>query len=395
MNQPTGHGLIIEAPAVGRDYVAGGYTKLSGEVINPDGDWLPFAPKFEHQAPQFETSACASEGTTNAFEILHKFLFGEELNLSARMIAKGSGTDPLRGNTPQKVAEWFRKNWSVFEEFWPTEGVKTIEDYYQPLPPHLYIDASKIKGKNLFGYEAITNPTKLALKEALTKGTVCMSVSLIADDTGLYYKPLGWSDSHWVTLLNIRPNGNYTILDSYPPFIKEVRSDFVPQIAYRYALNEAAVDGIINGLRNLVKKLLAFINSQPAPIVEKPRSRITEWALAIQHAEGGKPGDRNIRDHNPGNIKYTPYTASLGALPADKAPDGGYYARFPTYEIGLRALCTFLKEACEDKLKAYKGYMTLEAFTKVYANVPAGHGYIKTVAQRLGVSKDIPIRQLL
>jgi len=253
LEQSIGHGLIIEA-LLPTDYVAGD-GRLSGRVINVDGDWLPFIPKFEHQAPIFETNSCASQATLNSFEILHKYVFGEELNLSDRMLAKGSGTDPAKGNTPQRVAEWFRKNWSTFEEEWPMEGVKTVDEYYKEFPDLLYSKASIVKHNNEWGYEAIVNPTKLKLKENLTKGAICMSVALMPDENGVYYRPQGWMDTHFLTLLNVRPNGNYTILDSYPPYIKEVRGDFLPQVAYRYTLNEEVVD-LITKLIEAIKKYL-------------------------------------------------------------------------------------------------------------------------------------------
>jgi hypothetical protein len=244
MNEPQGHGLIIE-DLKPEDYVFGGESKLSGEVINPAGDWLPFIPTFEHQAPQYETNACASFGTMNAVEILSKFVFDFEPNHSDRMLAKGSGTDPAKGNSPQKVAEWFRKNWSALEEDWPMEGVKDVKEYYREFPDLLYSKAQILRGESTFGYEAITNPTKLKLKEALTKGTVCISVKAWAqDESGLYYSPPQWKDNHYVTLLNIRPDGNYTILDSYSPYIKIVRGDHIPAIAYRYILDEEVVDAL-------------------------------------------------------------------------------------------------------------------------------------------------------
>jgi hypothetical protein len=275
MNQPKGHGLIIEAPSP-TDYVAGD-GKLSGEVINPEGDWLPFVPTNEHQAPQFETNACASFGTLNAFEILHKFFFGEELNLSDRMLAKGSNTDPARGNTPQRVAEWFRKNWSALQEDWPTDGVQSVQEFYSNFPDLLYSKAEIVRDGNVWGYEAITNPTPLKLREALTKGVVCMSVALMKDENNLWYKPAGFRDSHWITLLKIKPNGNYLVLDSYPEYIKEIRADFIPEVAYRYALNEAAVDGILTSIANIIKKLLAYVQT----IKEEPTNHVNLHTAAI------------------------------------------------------------------------------------------------------------------
>lgn len=269
--ESTKHGLLVEPPSE-TDYVAGD-GRLTGEVINPDGDWLPYIPKFEHQAPLFETNGCASFGTWNATNILEKFFFGTETNTSDRMTVKGSGTDPNKGNTPQKVAQFIRDYWSVFEEEWPMEGVHSVEEYYKEFPDLFYAKAEIIKGDLKLGYEAITNPTKLKLQEALTKGAVCMSVALITDENGIYYKPSGWRDGHWTTLLNIRPNGNYTILDSYPPYIKEIRSDFIPEVAYRYTLNEQQVDWIITAIKKIIKQIQDYIATlSPTPLPPIPET---------------------------------------------------------------------------------------------------------------------------
>lgn len=243
MKQPRGHGLIIEPPSE-TDYVAGD-GRLKGEAIVADGDWTPFIPKFEHQAPAYETNSCASHGTLNALEALHKFFYGEEQNLSDRMVAKGSGTDPARGNTPQKVAQFIRDSWSVFDDDWPMRDARNVQEYYKQFPDLLYSKADILRGDNEFGYHAITNPTKLRLQDELTKGAVCMSVAAWAiDENGLYYRPQGWSDNHWVWLVRIKPNGNYLVFDSYDPALKEIRADFTPAVAYGYRLNEEITDHI-------------------------------------------------------------------------------------------------------------------------------------------------------
>lgn len=132
----------------------------------------------------------------------------------------------------------------------------------------------------------------------------------------------------------------------------------------------------------------------PPEAVLPPKSRIPTWALAIQHAEGGKPQDLNIRNHNPGNLKYTSYTASLGAKLGGNATDGGSFCYFDSYAAGYKALCTFLTDACKGRLKAYKPTMTLDQFTEIYAQPPS-KGYVNSVAQYLGVSPEIMIQELL
>lgn len=240
--QPQPHGFLLPEVIEGKDYIFGGFSKLKGEVINPSGDWLPYVPVFEHQAPGYETNGCTNFGTNNAIELLNKYTFGDELNLSDRFSAKGSGTDPNKGNYPNKVADFMRHNWSVMEPEWATEHAKTLDEFYKPIPPELFTLAKK--RMNDFGYVLeyeYVQPTKENLKAALTMGAVCMSCTIWPDAEGLYYRPNGWRDTHWLTLLKIRDNGNYVVLDSYSPFIKEIRADFVSEYAMRYELNPEVI----------------------------------------------------------------------------------------------------------------------------------------------------------
>ena len=254
--QPRGHGLFIEPPK-GTDYVAGD-GNLGSEIINPTGNWEPFIIDWEHQAPRFETNACASFGWIDAVQALKKHFDGGQFNLSDRFLAKISGTDPKRGNSPQKVAQTFRENWSCLEEDWPMEGINTIEDYYKNPPDLLYSKAEIIKDEDEFGYHAITNPSLSKIKEELKRGAVCMSVALLLDEDGLWYRPQGWKDTHWVWVLKVNDNGTANIKDTYEPFKKTVRADFIPQVAYRGNINEKEIDGIIAAIRKIVMQLLAW-----------------------------------------------------------------------------------------------------------------------------------------
>lgn len=129
----------------------------------------------------------------------------------------------------------------------------------------------------------------------------------------------------------------------------------------------------------------------PAPI---HRSRIQDWALGIQSAEGGKPWHINMKNHNPGNLKYTSFTASLGGKLGKAATDGGYFCYFDTYEEGFKALCTFLTMAAQGKLKPYPKGITLDKFSSTYA-LPPNKNYVNTVAARIGVAPSIKIAELL
>lgn len=61
---------------------------------------------------------------------------------------------------------------------------------------------------------------------------------------------------------------------------------------------------------------------------------IQDWAQAVFHVEGGRPGDRNVRNNNPGNLKAAPdvFTGSTTAR------DSGGFVIFPSLDAGWQAL---------------------------------------------------------
>jgi hypothetical protein len=137
---------------------------------------------------------------------------------------------------------------------------------------------------------------------------------------------------------------------------------------------------------------MEFIKKEPEIITIVPPvhiSRIKDWASAIQHEEGFFQGSRSFRNNNPGNLKLTDYTKSLGASGVDK----NNFCIFPTFDKGMQALCQFLTDACNNKLKPYRNCSLLQ-FTKIYA-LPPNDNYANGVALALNVSVDIKIKELL
>ena len=130
--------------------------------------------------------------------------------------------------------------------------------------------------------------------------------------------------------------------------------------------------------------------------VKSKRKRLQLWAEAVQKHEGWFAGSRSQRNNNPGNLRYTPYTKSLGAVGQDE----GRFCEFPDYGTGWSALVQFLTDAANNLLIPYKGNPTLLEFFSVYApssdnNNPRRYaevvaGYIGT-----GVTVDTTISSLL
>lgn len=129
---------------------------------------------------------------------------------------------------------------------------------------------------------------------------------------------------------------------------------------------------------------------------------IEQWAKAIQRHEGyyapGSQypnGSRSYRNNNPGNLRYTTYTASLGK---NRGKDSANFIIYVDYETGFKALKQFLIDAASNVLRAYRGDMSLLGFYQVYApsadsNNPAN--YAQAVASDLGVAVSVAIKTLL
>lgn len=260
------HGLRVEPIQLGTDYVFGGYSKLKGdEVLQPDGQWIDFRPVVERQyRNNFETNACTAFATLNAIEMLTARLFGIEYNFSDRFVAKGSGTDPAIGNYPKAPADFLRKNWSVFEEEWPfDESVKNVAEFYSDIPKKLKTLAIGRGAEYEFGYEYVPTHHPTSLMTALMYSPVCISVALVPDGNGMYFKPDGWRDSHWTTLIGYKEGEYWLIYDSYPSHfeddelpqhVKKVRWDTFFEVAMRYEIkkqvkNRSAWDKFISILK--------------------------------------------------------------------------------------------------------------------------------------------------
>ena len=254
------HGFIYTEVEEGKDYVFGSSLSLSKKFgatpILPTGDWRPFVPTSELQAPSYETNACASFGTLNALETLKMVIFGNVSNFSDRMTSKLSGTDPARGNTPAKVADTIKKKWSVSEEKYPTLSAKTVEEFYQDVPVSLQTLAVAEGAEFEFGYERVSTRPE-AIAEALKYSPLGMSVPAWAkDENGEYYRPIGWRDNHWVACVYQYPDGRKVIADSYEPFFKTMRADFIPEMAMRYHLKRQVVkDGFWEKFLSTIREL--------------------------------------------------------------------------------------------------------------------------------------------
>ncbi len=163
--------------------------------------------------------------------------------------------------------------------------------------------------------------------------------------------------------------------------IKYFFRNILPQILYPRA-DEVKNNPVINPPEP---------NKPPVTIkTQSTTSKIPIWAVAISKQEGDFPGSKSRTNNNPGNIKSTLYTTSLGSI----GHDDKNFCKFPSWNAGMSALEHFLTDACSNRLLSYKSTMTLSQFTRIYAQ-PPGIAYETGVAKALGVSTQTPIGDLL
>jgi hypothetical protein len=200
-----------------------------------------------------------------------KRVHGLQDDRSDRFIAKGSGTDPAKGNTPKAVAQFLRDKGASSEGEWPSKDIKDLDEYYGEIPHSVFDLANMWRQKYNFGYERV-HPDIDTMKEALKYSPLGISTSLMPRQDGSYYKPEGWRDGHWLVLLRIRDDGKFVLLDSYDPFIK-IADPFAPEVAMRYALDYERYSLLVQAAaiaKGIVQALLRSVGL-PADTPVKPR----------------------------------------------------------------------------------------------------------------------------
>lgn len=438
MDTNKNRGLIIpkiENKEEGAEYVLGS-AKFKGSIINEKADWTFYLPAGELQNKgKFEPSACVSFGTNSAIETLINYLKKEVRNYSDRALAIGSETNPAQGNDPHKVAEYARtKLGFVPEEVLPFDNsIDTLDKFYSPNPltSEIIKEGNKFFNEYEFSHAWVftsgsPQDKKLQLQQALQYGPVCVSVQAWNFDTknNWYFK--NGADSHWCQLISYKDNP--IIFDSYAesdstPFIKVLSPLYDFSIAKVYYLTSAEkklsiLQQIINAIAKIINLQSLLVRLQkpaiplderisifqipnpvnPDKVISPPliepsptipyKSSIMIFARAMEHEEGYFNGSRSFRNANPGNMKWTEYTASLGATGKDK----DNFCIFQNYQQGFNALCQFISDAKANFLKPYHD-KTIGQFVQIYAN-PLSLGYAKACAFAVGLTIDTPMKDL-
>lgn len=239
-------------PIITDDNYILGQEKIPDDIINPSGQWKEYVPSDEIQKQRgIETANCTGYATTNAIEVLYKFLYGEEINKSDRALGIVAGTYPP-GNDPHKVAEVTRKMGLVDEEDLPfDESITSVDEYYKPkpLPQNLIKKMGEWLNDVEFKHEWVFNSRKTRLLNkqnrlisALKRGTVCVSVMAWSKNRkGLYTKPRGARDTHWTLLEGYEYGKKWLVFDSYDNTHKELEWNYDFGFAKRFWIKKKNV----------------------------------------------------------------------------------------------------------------------------------------------------------
>lgn len=218
--------------------------KRFGGSLNSKGDWSEFYPPFEPQSREFfDTKSCAITHSGRAWVTLARFLgYRDFLPDSSERYGGVFGGTNQYGTDPHVYAEVVRTYAGLVpQEIMPWTDQMTFDTYYDRVAARGSLPLGEKLSKMFeFGHEwvfpynsRLTPEQKAAkLQEALTRGTVCVSVSGdYRKRGGKLYKNPGEIDTHWVGYPKMG-----TIDDSYEPQTKKLVKNYDHDMAKVYYL---------------------------------------------------------------------------------------------------------------------------------------------------------------
>lgn len=231
--------------------------------------WDAHIPSFESQnVDGVESFACTVFACAKAWITLAnrlKYTFPD--NIAERFNAIMAGIVPPGAN-PHDVAESMRTVGMIENKYLPFDKkIKSTEAFYQPkpMPEELIAEAKKLVQKYEFGHETVFNDPQYGLrtlnkpaklKEALSRGPVCVSVHAWKEDTqGLFYKDPTDLDQHWTFLVDYVEGEYWLVDDQYAPYEKKIRWETDFQTAEVYFLKENPT-GIAPADKTYFRKML-------------------------------------------------------------------------------------------------------------------------------------------
>jgi hypothetical protein len=428
---PINNGLNLDlerAQQDGSEWQFGAFSKPSLVSI-PRSEREQYLPIGETQFDAYgDFQDCATRSPINHLEALFTYHYQHGISpeneawldeqgyaqngtvtFSDRFIAKLSGTTHS-GNSLKAPLDAIHSYGLIPKKRLPKTDTMTWDDYYAPISQELINLGEEFKRRFVIEYEQVH---RAHFADLLNDDMIGVAAHAWPIPVNGIYPETDGPINHAFVLYNLPA---YQAYDNY----MEAPGDFTKNLSPAYTFFDYGYRVYIAGettpmhegmtltmalratfmtLSNTLTTLLAYLRSAPPPLPPVPPTlpadtRIKTWALGIQHNEGGKPQDLNTRNKNPGNLKFTPYTASLGAKKGQSATDGGTFCYFDTYEQGFAALCQLLTDACTGNLIAYNPTDTLDSFTTKYAHPPT-KTYVNDIAARLQVDPSVQIKSLI
>ncbi len=220
-----------------KDHVLGD-ANLFGGTLKEDGDWLSVVNGikdfFEAQKGRLMDSiGCTAYGTYNAIELLARLMWGEVWNKSDRFTNVVTGTTRSGNSVPRILESIRKKDGAVDEEDYPWDrNTFTWNNYYAPIPKTIIEKAKAFPKEYKFNYKRIGTDHN-SIKHGLTISPVPAGGYAWYLRKGKYVS-VG-SPNHWFVILKQVWGEKYIILDSYPPYIKELDWNFkfhFPRVFY-------------------------------------------------------------------------------------------------------------------------------------------------------------------
>lgn len=363
-----------------------GAKDLPRVVLRSDGNWRDFVPEGETQyhninGTGFDNSACYISGQQHSLETLMEEQYDlPNKNYSPRFNAYLSDGTPSGGD-PIKGADSMRNDGLVDEGIMPfNETIISWNDYHSfkgvneaecRLLGKMWLKEWRPQYEVVFERGETLTSKYTKLKEALTLGTVAISVSAWWQRGDVYIKPEGVRDNHLVQCVDIDDEGYPWVWDTYEPYLKKLDKTFDFEFGLRWNLEKLTppapplpenpnwLTDILKNLLDVLKDLSSWITTQKevpptdptSPVLNiieptfNPPDRLQEFCKAIESFEGYYKGSRSERNRNPGNCRFSPIGYLSIYEPVKRDKDN--FAIFPTYELGFLYLKNLVKHKCQ------------------------------------------------
>ena len=181
--------------------------------------WLQLKPETQFGA-RLETMGCTGYNTANILEMIWKFQYGLDINISDRALNKMSGTT-RNGNTVDAPIDTIRKQGFLLENEWSWDRDSfDWNDYYASIPADklkLANSRNEANGDWEFPHEYVPVSNKDAIINALATSPLGGTVpAWYKGEDGLYHD-YGYSCNHWAVVIIGYKYGEYWLCgDSYP-----------------------------------------------------------------------------------------------------------------------------------------------------------------------------------